>query len=286
MSKMKAHKRWDKGLVNLYEPVEGRKAQVAAFMSGSGTNVQRVLEYEEMLGDKSPFHVSVIVTDRPKTSNARKIWSEWTEKWGAGSIQFVAHDIKKFYAKRGERKVSIRTQKGQEIREQYTKTLSAMLEDCTIDFAVFGGFVPLTNITDDFPCLNVHPGDLSHIVDGKKTLGGLHEVPIQAALDEGLDYVRSSVILAVRYTGVGEDMDTGPLIALGPKMLIGDVKDAGTIQDKLKEASDWKVLPIAVEEVARGNVVVDFSTNRVYHSKSGGTGIVIPQTTHIKDYLE
>ncbi len=79
-------------------------------------------------------------------------------------------------------------------------------------------------------------------------------------------------------------VDTGPLLALGPKMMIGDERDPKIIQNCLKEASDWKVLPVAVEEVARGNFAVDFRTNKVYHS-TGDAGIVMPETAHIDDIL-
>ena len=283
MAKMRPDKGWDTGVKPLYTPVEGQPAQVAAFMSGSGTNVRRVLEEEERLGMDSPFHVSLIVTDRPKRSNAKAIAEEYAQK--GHSLTLVSHDIGRFYRERGRKKATLSTERDREIRAEYTDTLREKLRAYPIDFAVFGGFAPLTNITDDFPCLNVHPGDLSLVVDGIKVLKGLHKVPVQAALDRGLEYVRSSVILAMSYTGEGDDMDRGPLIALGPRMDIGTETDAGTIQDCLKEASDWKVLPVAVVEVARGNVVVDFRTDRVYTS-TDGTGIIIPETTHINDYLE
>lgn len=44
----------------LYQPI---KARVAQFMSGSGTNVRKVLEQEVNLGRCCPYETVVIVTD-------------------------------------------------------------------------------------------------------------------------------------------------------------------------------------------------------------------------------
>lgn len=258
---------------NLYTPTANRKANVGLFMSGSGTNVVKVLEYEIMLGSDSPFHGSVVITDNPE-SNAEEIAKE-------SGIECICLDIYKHYRDSGLKKVSIKTVEGQRARREYTEELWKKIRPLSLDFAVFGGFEPLTNITNYLPCLNVHPGDLTYLKDGERLLVGLHTVPIQRALDEGINYVRSSVILAMPYTGAGENMDDGAILALGPKLVYGEERNAKKIQNRLKEVSDWKVLPITVEEVAKGNVVVDFETNKAYHHKNG-TGIVIPETGYIK----
>jgi hypothetical protein len=52
----------------IFDPVHARRPmRVAAFMSGSGTNIMRLLEHEQRLkahGDDSPFETVFIFSDR------------------------------------------------------------------------------------------------------------------------------------------------------------------------------------------------------------------------------
>ena len=176
-----------------YKP-GGGNAEVAQFMSGSGTNVVRVLEQERGMGAECPYRTVVIVTDDER-SNARMIGS----KFGVSVLGF---DIRDFQEERGlGRRLSLRTEAHQQAREEYSGRLLRALPD--VGFGVFGGFEPLVNFVDVLPCLNVHPGDTTYLKGGKPYLVGLHTVPIQRALDEGLAYVRSSVIQSMPYTGAG-----------------------------------------------------------------------------------
>ena len=78
--------------------------------------------------------------------------------------------------------------------------------------------MPLTNLTADFPCLNVHPGDLTVEDSGRRLLVGLHTIPIETAILRGFDHLRSSVIVAQTYTGAGGEMDSGPVLGVSPKV--------------------------------------------------------------------
>lgn len=239
----------------LHTPCD-RKARVAQFMSGSGTNVIEVLKQEITMGEECPYETVVIVTD-DKRSNAAEIAGQYHKR-------FVEFDIRDFQGSRGiGRRLSLATEEHKIVREDYTKKLAEALKQFDIDFAVFGGFESLTNITNVFPCLNVHPGDLTYLKNGGRYLVGLHTVPIQRALDEGLGFVRSSVIQATAYTGTGENMDEGPILGLGPKLFYENERDPKKIQNALKEASDWKILPAVVLATARGEIEVDPKTNKV-----------------------
>ena len=141
----------------------------AIFLSGSGTNAIALLR--DIQNDPaSPWRASVLVTDKPETSRAREIAREF-------SLPLVEHDIDAFYKAEGLDKVTIRTEEGMRIREKWTDVLREKLKGYTIDFGIHAGFTTLCNITNDYPCLNIHPGDLTVIENGIPLFAGLHIVP-------------------------------------------------------------------------------------------------------------
>ena len=265
--------------------VVGETPRAAIFLSGGGSNAEQILK--GMAADRAadravPFEVAALVTDAPETSRAREI----AQRYG---IPLVEEDIRKFYHARGETRVSIATARGLEVREEWTNALRSKLAPHGIAFGIFAGFVPLTNLTDDFPCLNVHPGDLTYRVDGERHLVGLHEIPIERAILAGLDYLRSSVILATRVASGGKGMDAGPLLGISapmpmevsPEQLeefrklaaarpakrpVGGYHDAleefaSAQQERLKVAGDWVVFY---------PVIRDFAADRFYYDEESG----------------
>ena len=263
---------------------EGALPNVGVFLSGSGSNAEMLLKTVRALR-KPVMNIAVLVTDAPLTSRARELGQMF-------GVPVAELDIKKFYADRGETRVSIATEAGQRIREEWTNELRKLIAPYKLDFAVFAGFVPLTNISSDFPCLNVHPGDLTYLKDGKRLLVGLHTIPIENAIVEGLDYMRSSVIIVEPYSGSGKEMDNGLLLGVSPKVKMefgghsrkelvdclplrpakrpkggyGDVMEnvASDNQSILKEHGDWVVLPQAVINFASGNYAVDDDGTLMY----------------------
>ena len=125
--------------------------RAAVFLSGTGTNAARILE-RRMRKKSSPWEPVAVVTDRPASAAA-----DLARRF---SLPLVEHDIAAFYRDRGMDRVSLAGADGMRIRGLWTDALRTMLEPYRIDFGIFAGFVPLTNIVSDFPCLNVHPGDL------------------------------------------------------------------------------------------------------------------------------
>lgn len=264
--------------------LDGRMPNVGIFLSGSGSNAEMLLKTLQKLS-KPVMNVAALITDAPLTSRARELGKIF-------GIQVIELDIKKFYAERGQTRVSIATEEGQKIREEWTNELRRLIAPLKLDFGVFAGFVPLTNISSDFPCLNIHPGDLTYLKDGKRMLVGLHTIPIENAISEGLDYMRSSVIIVEAYSGSGKEMDNGLLLGVSPKVKIefgghsrkellecmplrpdkrpkggyGDVMEdvAKSNQDILKEHGDWVVLPQVVMEFAKGKYAVDEDGTLLY----------------------
>ncbi len=268
-----------------------RKPRVAIFMSGSGTNAEKVLEKR----DSSLWEPAVIVTDAPQQSRAREIAD-------SHSLPLLSHDIREFYRRHGETRISLKTPRGREIRELWTDELRCKLQDYEIDFAILAGFVPLSNITADFPCLNVHPGDLTFEEDGRRILIGLHAIPVETAILRGHDALRSSVIIAEPYSGSGGEMDSGPILGISGAVPVdlqqytveelqkiasqrqkprpvGGYKDAlNTIAlhnlELLKQAGDWQVLPGVVNDFAAGRFALaddgslKFKINHSWHKIS------------------
>ena len=266
----------------------GRRPRVAIFMSGSGSNAEQILR--RVRGDgQAPLEVAVLVTDAPETSRARELGAAY-------GVPVVENDIRRFYHDRGEARLSVATPTGRQIREAWTDALRAQLQPYGIDFGVFAGFVPLTNLTDRLPCLNVHPGDLTYLRDGRRHLVGLHTVPIERAILEGLKSLRSSVIQAVPYTGQGDDMDSGPILGISPPVAIdlsgvklselracvearperrpkggyGDRLEELAVQsqERLKREGDWVVLPEVTYDVARGRFGTDATGQLHYRLKA------------------
>jgi folate-dependent phosphoribosylglycinamide formyltransferase PurN len=261
-------------------------------MSGSGSNVEKLLEWIERSTNESTWIPAVIVTDAPRTSRAEEI----AEKW---SIPLVKHDIRAFYKERGEERMSLATERGREIRGEWTEELRALLAPFNISFGVLAGFVPLTNITSDFPCLNVHPGDLTVTENGKRILVGLHTIPIEIAILRGFSSMRSSVIIAQTYTGAGGEMDTGPILGVSKPVSIdlmgkslselakiaelrpkkrpkGGFADALAIiakhnQERLKMKGDWTVFPPVVADFAAGRFAQgDEQDSMLFRQENGG----------------
>lgn len=260
--------------------------EAAIFMSGSGTNAEKLLESLKTSTNPA-WKASVIVCDRPAKSRAREIAA-------SHNLPLIEHDIVKFYAAKGEKSISLKSERGREIREEWTCELRKMLEKYPVSFGILAGFVPLTNITSEFPCLNVHPGDLTVEENGKRILAGLHTLPIETAILKGHDNIRSSVIIAEAYTGAGGEMDSGHIIGLSEAIRIdlqgksieylkkvqesrppekpkGGWADelekiAEYNQEQLKMKGDWQVFPPAVRDFASGKFGTDENKSLYYKS--------------------
>lgn len=277
---------------SVFDKPSGRAPAAAIFMSGSGSNAVKMLQ--ALNGpDKGIWSVAALVTDRPVKSAARRIAAEFGLQ-----DRLVELDIAEFYKECGETRVSLATPRGREIREEWTNTLRAKLAPFKPDFGILAGFVPLSNITGDFPCLNVHPGDLTYERDGRRLLVGLHTIPVELAIAEGLDSLRSSVIIAQPYTGSGSgEMDSGPVLGVSRQVEIdfqGQSRDsllalmaarpqrrppggfgdelekiASLNQDLLKERGDWTVLPPVVRAFAEGRFAVDAAGGLLWRDGQG-----------------
>ncbi len=255
---------------------DGKAPHGAIFMSGSGSNAEKVLDFHRKTS--AQWLPAVIISDAPEKSRAAEIAANY-------DLPLVELSIREFYRQHGENKISLATENGRRIRNLWTNALREKIAPFDIDFGILAGFMPLSNITGDFPCLNVHPGDLTIERDGRRLFVGLHAIPTELAIINNFKTIRSSVIIAQPYTGKGGEMDSGPILGISPELAIdlegftssqlldiynkrpkrkpaGGWKDAlskiaSANQEHLKEKGDWVVFPQVVNDFAAGKFAIE-----------------------------
>ncbi len=227
------------------------------FLSGTGSNAEKLLSSPRC---GTAWHCCAIVTDRSGHTRARKLAEQ-------NGIPFVEADIFRFYAEHGLSKISIATKEGFRVRQLWTDDLRRKIRPFQPDFGLLAGFVPLTNIVADFPCLNIHPGDLTVMQDGKPLLTGLHEVPVRKAILAGFDHLRSSVLIATPFTPGAPEMDHGCIPGISAKVPVdllghtrGELRENEVLLkqiaeynlNQLKRFGDWTLFPRVADDFSEG----------------------------------
>ena len=248
----------------IFDPQEsGRAMRVAAFMSGPGTNVIRLLEREKELENEpsgSPFKVIFIFSDRSDgVSAGEKIALD-------AGIPYFSYDIRKFYSLKGLKRSHL-TPEGMAARKEFDSVASRLIKAFDIDIIALGGYMSYLTLRR---CVNVHPGDLSlHTPDGKRKYVG--DYAVGDAIANGETSLRASTIR----TDAG--VDTGPLLMVSsplkvelPMPLPDLLKDQLAFkkvvdehQRRLKRIGDWEIFPLTVEMIAQGRFSLD-ENNNVY----------------------
>ena len=248
----------------IFDPKQmGRPMRVAAFMSGSGTNILRLLELEVHLKKKegiSPFEVVFIFSDRSDGScQGEKIAHEH-------GIPYFSYDIRAFYRRRGAKR-TVNSPEGLSLRQAYDKIAASLVRAFEIDVNALGGYMSYTTLER---CINVHPADLSILnSEGKRRYVGDHAV--LDAITSGEKSLCSSTI----WTDQG--VDTGPLLMISNPIKV-DIKESlaslaknrsrlmkivEDYQERLKIEGDWRIFPRTIELIARGRFALD-DKNQVY----------------------
>lgn len=258
-----------------------KKPSGAIFLSGNGTNAEKILQHFQSPSIIRHWIPRVLVTDRPVSSRAGII----AEKYG---LPLIEHGLAAFYRQHGLEKTTLATEEGRRIRRLWTTALLEKLQKYHVDFGILAGFVSLTNIAAALPCLNVHPGDLTYEKEGRRYLTGLHTIPVERAILEGLPFLRSSVILVKPFSGRPEDVDAGHILGISEKMPLDlqghSVRELleifhsrtrghihGANNDLLSELANYNQerLKSAGDHVIYPEVIDDFAGNRFSESDSG-----------------
>ena len=251
-------------IVPIFDPLkEGRPMRVAAFMSGSGTNIVKLLERAGTLRRKegvSPFEVVFIFSDRSDGScRGEAIACEH-------GIPYFSYDIRAFHRKK-EIKRTVTTPEGLAARREFDEVAGKLVEAFEVDVNALGGYMSVITLQR---CINVHPADLSILTaGGKRRYVG--DRAVLDAITAGEKTLRSSTL----WTDQG--VDSGPLLMVSapiqvtlPAPLESLKKNRDKLtqvvdnhQSRLKETGDWEIFPRTVELIARGRFALD-EHNRVY----------------------
>jgi folate-dependent phosphoribosylglycinamide formyltransferase PurN len=251
-------------LTSLFDPEKkGRPMRVAGFLSGSGTNLVKLIERERILKEQegaAPYEVVFIFSDRSDGSCFGESIACDT------GIPYVSYDIRTFHRLRGLDR-TVTTPEGLEARRDYDRVAGAMIEAFGIDVIALGGYMSYLTLDR---CINVHPADLSLLdAGGKRKFVG--DRAVLDAIVSGETVLRSSTI----WTDQG--VDTGPLLMVSDPVeielpepietLIGNqeklLEVAETHQQRLKERGDWTIFPETLEMIAKGRFALD-EQKRVY----------------------
>ncbi len=241
-------------LVKLYDASEVGQLRVAGFMSGSGTNLRKIIEHEQMLKKErgeSPFHVSVIFSDNYK-SKASEIAADF-------GIPAFIYDMDSFYKQRGKPLKDMNT------RREYERECLRVLNEFECTAAAYAGYMrkATSAFVHSILGVNVHPADLTiKGNDGRPKYRGDHAV--RDAIQAGEKSIRSTTHL------VTEKVDCGPILMVSaPFPVVHPISDeilgemAGRYQDALKERGDWVIFPRTLEYIADGRFAID-EQRRVY----------------------
>jgi folate-dependent phosphoribosylglycinamide formyltransferase PurN len=248
----------------IFDPTEARRPmRVAAFMSGSGSNIRKLLEHQSLLdrdAGGSPFRVVFIYSDRSDGECAGEAIAL------ENGLPYFSYDIRTFHHLRGLKR-SVSTEQGLAARRDYDRVPGALVRAFDVDVIALGGYMSYTTIPR---CVNVHPADLSLLAaDGRRKFVG--DNAVRDAILAGEETLRTSTLWT------DEGVDTGPLLMVSQPLPVSLPEPVETLarkgpewtkavdehQRSLKEIGDWKVLPRTIELIARGRFALD-RENRVY----------------------
>ncbi|MBQ7363995.1 MAG: phosphoribosylglycinamide formyltransferase [Clostridia bacterium] len=205
------------------------KKRIAVLVSGGGTNLQALIDAErrQELGNGT---IALVIASKPDVYALERAKNHGIE------ARVMA---RKEYATIAE----------------YSKALSDALLADKIDLVVLAGFLTIIDeqVYESFPnrILNVHPALIPSFC-GKGFYGlRVHE----AALEKGVKLSGATVHI------VTPECDAGPIV-LQKAVEVKDDDTPETLQKRIMEEAEWKILPEAVKLFCDGRVEV--VQNRVY----------------------
>jgi phosphoribosylglycinamide formyltransferase-1 len=226
--------------------------RIAGFISGSGTNLRRILEHQVKLAlekGRSPYEVAVIFSDNAE-SNACQIGRDY-------DIPVLTRDIRAYYKKRG------RPRRDMTVREEYDRETLSALASFRVQAAAFAGYMSVASrvLVRELLAINVHPADLSIREGGQRKFKGDHAV--SDAILAGEKTVASTTHI------VEPEVDEGRILMVSPPVTVEIepglsverdlAKIASACQEKLKQQGDWVIFPSTIQLIAEGRFEVDES---------------------------
>jgi len=238
-------------LKKLHNPEDGQM-RIAGLMSGRGSNLIKIIEFEKQLGlerNISPYHVAVIFSDT-FDCNAKRIGESY-------NLPVITGDIRFFYSVRGK------PRKDLNVRNDFDSETVKVLSPYDVTVAVYAGYMSIATqpLINAFLGINVHPADLSVMKNGKRRYVGDHAV--RDAIIAGEQFIRSTTHI------VEEKVDYGRILMISQPLEVildhdlnpsnKDLLDR-TIdenQQRLKATGDWIIFPKTLLYIAEGRYSQD-----------------------------
>ena len=201
-----------------------RTKKIGVLVSGGGTNLQALIDAERA-GELGCGRISVVI------SSKEGVYA--LERARAAGIEAVAMP-RKDYADAGE----------------YSAALARALTERDIDLVVLAGFLTIIDeqMYDSFKnrILNVHPALIPSFC-GKGYYGlRVHE----AALEKGVKVSGATVHI------VTPECDAGPIVLQrAVEVKEGDTPE--TLQRRIMEEAEWKILPEAVRLFCEDRIIIE-----------------------------
>ena len=209
-----------------------KKTNIAVLVSGGGTNLQALIDAEKR-GELGNGKISLVLAS----------------KEGVYALE---------RAKQNDIPAVVLPRKEYASIADYSKALADTLEAANVDLVVLAGFLTIFDeqVFERFTnkILNVHPALIPSFCG--KGFYGLHVH--EAALEKGVKVSGATVHI------VTPECDAGPII-LQKAVEVREDDIPETLQKRIMEEAEWKILPEAVRLFCEGRITV--KDNRAYISK-------------------
>ncbi len=197
--------------------------RIAVLVSGGGTNLQAIIDGINE-GKITNTEICLVFSNNPKAYAL--------ERAKKAGIPYVAKSPKEF-----------------DSREDFNAALLQTLLDAKPDLVVLAGCLVVIPeaVVKAFPnrIINIHPALIPSFCGTGYYGLKVHE----KALERGVKVSGATVHF------VDEGTDTGPII-LQKAVMIRDDDTAETLQRRIMEQAEWKIMPMAIDLIANGRVKV------------------------------
>ena len=206
-----------------------RTTKIAVLVSGGGTNLQALIDAEKR-GELGNGKISLVLASKPGVYALERAAAN-----GIDSVVLPRKDYADIAA--------------------YSKALAETLTAAGADLVVLAGFLTIFNeqVYAAFPnkILNVHPALIPSFCG--KGFYGLHVH--EAALEKGVRVSGATVHIVI------PECDAGPIV-LQRAVEVKQDDTPETLQRRIMEEAEWKILPEAVRLFCDGRIEVE--GNKVY----------------------
>ena len=203
--------------------------KIAVLVSGGGTNLQALIDAQQR-GELGNGKIKLVIASKPDVYALER-------------------------AKNNDIEAIVLARKEYADISAYSKALADTLEQKGTDLVVLAGFLTIIDaqVYERFPnkILNVHPALIPSFCG--KGYYGLHVH--EAALEKGVKLSGATVHI------VTPECDAGPIV-LQKAVKVKEDDTPETLQRRIMEEAEWKILPEAVRLFCEGKILV--KNNKVY----------------------